>query len=421
MSQAQRFAFFRNSAPVCSYTAKHVFNRKIACLVQAPLWTADARIQSPRMASVALPINKRHFCTAVDPRQAEVLNQLSGIIDPDLGKDIVELGFVKDLKIEGGAVSFMLELTTPACPVKEQFKQDSDRLLRKLPWVESVSVSISSRKRAPATAGDMSRTKGCPGLKDVQRIIAVSSGKGGVGKSTVAVNLAYSISKLGGRVGILDADIFGPSLPTMVAPPDARVRLSKENQAMIAPLECQGVKLMSYGYTAKAIKEGAAVMRGPMASNTVHQLIAFTDWGHLDYLVLDLPPGTSDIHMTLCQEVTIDGAVVVTTPQRLSFVDVVKGIDMFDSLKVRCIPLHSHCRHHHSQWAHARTHTPHTIISVKKTLTTSACHVNSTCHHKESSALPPSVRVNTRIQLFACLLCAWLCVFTLHCALVCAT
>jgi Mrp family chromosome partitioning ATPase len=284
---------------------------------------------------MAMRFGSRFFSTGDNPLEREVLDQLSGIMDPDLGKDIVELGFVKNLKIEDGSVSFVLELTTPACPVKEQFKQDCDRLLRKLPWVKAVNVSISSQKRSSsAAAGDMSRTKGCPGLKEVQRIIAVSSGKGGVGKSTVAVNLAYSIAKLGGRVGILDADIFGPSLPTMVVPPDARVRLSKDNQAMLAPLESQGVKLMSYGYTAKGIKDGAAVMRGPMASNTVHQLIAFTDWGYLDYLILDLPPGTSDIHMTLSQEVSIDGAVVVTTPQKLSFVDVVKGIDMFDSLRV---------------------------------------------------------------------------------------
>jgi len=275
-------------------------------------------------------------------QEGEVLEKLRGVIDPDLKRDIVDCGFIKDLKIEGGKVSFMLELTTPACPVKEEFKKDSTRLVSELPWVESVSVSISSRKRThkpSAEGGDMKRNAGCPGLKDVQRIIAVSSGKGGVGKSTVAVNLAYSIARLGGKVGIIDADIFGPSLPTMVAPASTRISLSKDNEAMLAPLEHDGVKLMSYGYTAKATKEGAAVMRGPMASNTMHQLIAYTDWGYLDYLIIDMPPGTSDIHLTLGQELTMDGAVIVTTPQRLSYVDVVKGIEMFDTMKVPILGL----------------------------------------------------------------------------------
>lgn len=191
----------------------------------------------------------RGMSGGAEGREAEVLDKLKGVIDPDLNKDIVECGFVKDMVIVQGSVTFMLELTTPACPVKEEFKRECDRLLRTLPWVTAVSVSISSKakKRGGGAPGDMKKNGGCPGLKDVQKIIAVSSGKGGVGKSTVAVNLAYSISKLGGKVGIIDADIFGPSLPTMVSPENARITLSKNNEAMLAPLEHNGVKLMSYG------------------------------------------------------------------------------------------------------------------------------------------------------------------------------
>jgi len=182
-------------------------------------------------------------------KEAEVMEKLKGVIDPDLNKNIVDCGFVKDMVIVGGSVTFMLELTTPACPVKEEFKKECDRLLRTLPWVDAVSVSISgkAKKKGGGAPGDMKKNSGCPGLKDVQKIIAVSSGKGGVGKSTVAVNLAYSIAKLGGKVGIIDADIFGPSLPTMVAPASSRITLSKDNDAMLAPLEHKGVKLMSYG------------------------------------------------------------------------------------------------------------------------------------------------------------------------------
>jgi len=259
------------------------------------------------------------------------------VIDPDLNQDIVTLGFVQKLVIQDGVVSFDLVLTTPACPVKDKFKKDCTDLVMQLPWVKEVKLTLSSQHR-PGGGNQRTETSQT-GLKDVKRIIAVSSAKGGVGKSTVAVNLAFSIAKLGGKVGLFDADIYGPSLPTMVGVENPRVVRSQRNQDRIAPLEFEGVKLMSYGFTAKAREGHASIMRGPMVASTVHQLLAFTEWDELDYLVLDFPPGTGDIQLTICQQVNIDGAVIVTTPQKLSFVDVVRGIEMFDTLNVPIVAL----------------------------------------------------------------------------------
>jgi len=270
-------------------------------------------------------------------QEQQVLEQLKNVIDPDLHQDIVSLGFVQNLTIREGVVSFDLVLTTPACPVKDKFKKDCTDLIKQLPWVKDVKLTLSSQHR-PAGGGQKVENSQT-GLKDVKRIIAVSSAKGGVGKSTVAVNLAFSIAKLGGKVGIFDADIYGPSLPTMVGVENPRVVRSQTNEERIAPLHYQDVKLMSYGFTAKARGGQASIMRGPMVASTVHQLLAFTDWGELDYLVLDFPPGTGDIQLTICQQVNIDGAVIVTTPQKLSFVDVVRGIEMFDTLNVPIVAL----------------------------------------------------------------------------------
>jgi Mrp family chromosome partitioning ATPase len=174
----------------------------------------------------------------------------------------------------------------------------------------------------------------------VAEIIAVSSCKGGVGKSTVSVNLAFSLAKRGARVGILDADIYGPSLPTMVSPADKTIRVSRSTKNFVVPIDYEGVKCMSFGFVNQKAAPGAggvgaAVMRGPMVSKLVDQLVLGTEWGELDYLVVDMPPGTGDIQISLSQQMAISAAVVVTTPQRLSFVDVEKGISMFEDLKVR--------------------------------------------------------------------------------------
>ena len=260
-------------------------------------------------------------------REQQVLNALRVIIDPDLGKDIVTLNFIKNLKIDEDKVAFTVELTTPACPIKERFKTECERVVKELDWVESVVVTMSARSSGPRSGLEAR----AGGLSGVQNILAVSSCKGGGGKSTTAVNLAYSLAATGARVGIFDADIYGPSLPVLVRP--ETTELYQRNE-LIQPLEWEGVKLMSFGFIPKQPGSDAAIMRGPMVTQVINQLLTGTEWGDLDYLVLDLPPGTGDVQLTLTQVVPITAAVIVTTPQQLSFIDVVKGIQMFEKLKV---------------------------------------------------------------------------------------
>ena len=259
----------------------------------------------------------------------QVMAVLRTVPEPELGKDIVTLGFIKNLQItDAGKVSFDLELTTPACPVKEQFRQACTERISALPWATGVKVNFSARKSpSPLTARS-------PGLARVANLLAVSSCKGGVGKSTVAVNLAYTLASLGAKTGLFDADVYGPSLPTMVHPDSPDVYASGE---LLAPLEHDGVKLMSFGFVNRGPQAGPAILRGPMVSQIINQLVTGTDWGELDYLVIDMPPGTGDIALTLTQLLPLTAAVIVTTPQELSFVDVVKGIQMFGKLKVPAV------------------------------------------------------------------------------------
>jgi Mrp family chromosome partitioning ATPase/DUF971 family protein len=262
-------------------------------------------------------------------KESEVLEQLKSIIDPDLGKDIVSLGFVKNLKIDNdGDVTFDLELTTPACPVKEQFRVDCSKAISQLPWVKNVSLTMTSAK------GRSALTNAAKGLSKVGNIIAVGSCKGGVGKSTTAVNLAFSLSNKGARVGIFDSDIYGPSLPTLV---NAEFDGLFQKNGLIIPVECNGVKLMSFAYASANTGSGPAIMRGPMVTQVINQLLTGTDWGELDYLVVDMPPGTGDTQLTLAQLIPITAAIIVTTPQQLSFVDVEKGIQMFDKMQIPTI------------------------------------------------------------------------------------
>jgi len=255
----------------------------------------------------------------ISPEQ--VLAALRNVEDPDLKKDLVTLNMIKDLKIEDKNVSFTLELTTPACPMKDMLKNACLNSIKHFVSQEAeVSINITSRVTKP-----MDTTQ----LKAIRNIILVSSGKGGVGKSTVASNLAVSLAADGAKVGLIDADIYGPSVPTMFdlvgAKPSARE--TEEGKTLILPIEKHGIKLLSLGFFADP--DQPVPWRGPMASNAVKQLFNDADWGELDYLIVDLPPGTGDIHITITQSFPIAGAVIVTTPQQVALADTRKGLAMF--------------------------------------------------------------------------------------------
>ncbi len=254
-------------------------------------------------------------------QEQDIKTALSGIIDPDLGKDIVSLGFVKDIAIEDGRIALTIELTTPACPVKEDFRRQAEAALRALPGVREVEVRMSSRVQGAAIVRER--------LPGIRHLIAVASGKGGVGKSTVAANLAAALAQTSARTGLLDADIYGPSVPRMMG---LEGRRPKATEKRIEPLENHGIRTMSIGYLMAA--DQAAIWRGPMASNAMMQLLRDVNWGELDYLVLDLPPGTGDIHLTLAQQVPMSGALVVTTPQEIALMDARRAIAMFGKTNV---------------------------------------------------------------------------------------
>ena len=256
--------------------------------------------------------------------EKQVLAELSKIIDPDFHRDIVSLGFVQEMRIEGGTVSFTIELTTPACPLSPVFQKQAVDLVGELPGVDKVLVNMTARQRE---GRNLSAEQS--GLKKVKYILAVSSCKGGVGKSTVAALLAKTLGARGAKVGLLDADIFGPSIPTLFNLHEPGVRATPEQQFI--PNEVDGLKLMSFGFL---MGDGPAVLRGPMVAQYMQQLLHNVAWGDLDYLVIDMPPGTGDIQLTISQSVQIDAAVIVTTPHQLSLTDVRKGIMMFDKVNV---------------------------------------------------------------------------------------
>jgi len=248
------------------------------------------------------------------PSERDVLDALRPIQDPDFKRSIVDLGFVKNLRIDGGRVSFAIELTTPACPVKERFEGEARAAVAKLPGVTSVEVSMTAQTRGSAHA---SRPEG---LEEVKNVIAVASGKGGVGKSTVAVNLALALAESGAKVGVLDCDVYGPSRPQVT--PDKKIH----------PLMSYGLRLMSIGFLAG--ENAPVIWRGPMVHGIIRQFLSDVKWGELDYLVLDLPPGTGDAALTICQTAPLAGAVIVTTPQEVSLIDARKGLQMFRRVNV---------------------------------------------------------------------------------------
>jgi ATP-binding protein involved in chromosome partitioning len=253
--------------------------------------------------------------------EEQVLAALSHVEDPDLKKDLVTLHMIKDVKIEDKIIGFTLELTTPACPMKEMLKNACINAIKHFVAQDAeVKINITSRVTKPIDTTQ---------LKAIKNIILVSSGKGGVGKSTVASNLAVTLAKDGAKVGLIDADIYGPSVPIMFgligAKPSARE--TEDGKSLILPIEKYGIKLLSLGFFADP--DQPVPWRGPMASNAIKQLFNDADWGELDYLIVDLPPGTGDIHITICQSFPIAGAVIVTTPQQVALADTRKGLAMF--------------------------------------------------------------------------------------------
>src|SRR5882762_3069534 len=252
-----------------------------------------------------------------------VLDALRQIKDPDLHKDIVTLGFIKDLKIDGGNVSFRIVLTTPACPVKAEMESAAQDLVSALPGVTSVAVTMDAEVPKGRGLGDKIAVEG------VRNIIAVSSGKGGVGKSTVAVNLAVSLALDGARVGVMDMDVYGPNVPIMLGASEARPEV--EGNKLI-PIEAYGVKLMSMALLQPGDKP--MIVRGPILHGLVKQFLTDVKWGELDYLIVDMPPGTGDIQLSLAQLVPVQGAVLVTTPQDVSVADVRRALRMFETVAI---------------------------------------------------------------------------------------
>jgi ATP-binding protein involved in chromosome partitioning len=254
--------------------------------------------------------------------QEQILQALSTVQEPDLGQDLVTLGMIKNLSVEKNYVSFSIELTTPACPLKEKMKQDCIRAIKTMVNENAViKIDFSSNTTTQRMNVD-------DVLIGVKNIIAVISGKGGVGKSTVAANLALALSQTGAKVGLMDADIYGPSVPIMFGIRGERPMMMDVNgKPLIEPIEKFGLKLLSIGLLVDENK--AVVWRGPMASSAVRQFITDVNWGELDYLIVDMPPGTGDIHLTLLQSVKVTGVVIVTTPQDVALADAKKGIAMF--------------------------------------------------------------------------------------------
>ena len=254
--------------------------------------------------------------------EEKILEALKNVQEPDLGKDIVTLNMVKDISIEGNYVSFTVVLTTPACPLKDLIKNNCVKAIKSLVNPDAV---VKVNFTADTTTKRTDNKAVLPGVKN---IIAVVSGKGGVGKSTVAANLALAISQSGAKVGLMDADIYGPSVPIMFGVRGERpMMIEIAGKGMIAPLERYGIKLISIGLLVD--EKSAVVWRGPMASSAIKQFITDVYWDELDYLIVDMPPGTGDIHLTLMQTVPVTGAVIVTTPQDVALADAKKGIAMF--------------------------------------------------------------------------------------------
>src|SRR5579864_2939003 len=284
------------------------------------------------------------------PTNQQILDALSNIHDRDLGRDVVSLGMIKDLAVDpGGRVSFTFELTTPACPVRDRFKTQAHELVAGLPGVTGVDVRMTANVR-PAFL----RPKPSEILPGVKQTIAVASGKGGVGKSTVAVNLAAALRLAGAEVGLLDADIYGPSVPAMT---NSR-SVPEQVNGMLQPIDAHGLKVMSFGQIYPG--DQPTIYRGPMVGKAIEAMMVQVDWGRLDYLVIDLPPGTGDASLTLAQAIPITGVAIVCTPQDVATDIAIKALQMFRKLNVTPLGLIENmswyvcpsCGHRHEIFSH---------------------------------------------------------------------
>lgn len=282
--------------------------------------------------------------TSQIPSEQNILNALRTVKDPDLHKDIVTLNFIKDLKIEGGKVSFTIELTTPACPVKDRMEQWAREAVLKVDGVREVDILMSSSVSKGAVAA------GKQSIDGIKNIIAVGSGKGGVGKTTVTVNLAIALAQTGAAVGLMDADIYGPNVPLMMG--IAGKPYAVENR--IQTLSNYGVRVMSMGFLTS--DDTPLIWRGPMLHNVIQQFLRQVDWGQLDYLLIDLPPGTGDVQLSLTQTVPLMGAVIVSTPQDVALQDARKAILMFRQVRVDVLGIVENMSYFQCPKCNERTH-----------------------------------------------------------------
>jgi ATP-binding protein involved in chromosome partitioning len=256
-----------------------------------------------------------------NPNQKAILAALSTVKDPDLHKDLVTLNMIQDLKIEDGTVSFTIMLTTPACPMKDRMKNEAHAAVSAVEGVESIEIKMD------ANVPNDGRNRGLLNVP-VRNAIAIASGKGGVGKSTVSVNLAVALAKSGARVGLLDADIYGPNIPTMMGVN----KLPPASPDKLIPAESHGVQIMSIGFLVKP--DQPLIWRGPMLHSAIRQFLTDVAWDELDYLIIDLPPGTGDAQLSLAQSLPLSGGVIVTLPQQVSLDDALRGLEMFRQLNV---------------------------------------------------------------------------------------
>ena len=266
--------------------------------------------------------------------EAAVLDALRVVRDPDLHRDIVALKFIKNLRVEGGHVAFTIELTTPACPVKDQMRDQARAAVLQLPGVTAVDIEMTAQVRSTVSADG-----GKAPVPGVKNIIAVGAGKGGVGKTTVAVNLAIALSQFGGRVGMIDGDIYGPNVPIMLG---IQTQLSTDGQKII-PAEQYGIQLVSMAFLTS--DDSPVIWRGPMLHGAIQQFFREVRWNDIDYLVVDLPPGTGDVALSLSQSVPVSGSVVVTTPQKVSIADTRRAVRMYQKLNVPALGLVENMSH----------------------------------------------------------------------------